>query len=130
MNSKTIVLLLQDEGGNRGEVNEFDDPQDAERYLTALLEAGVERASIRVLSAQDLDLLVTQKPVVSLLSDESPAAPAVEVSREPVRVAAGNEGVAAMQASEVPAAPEPAGKESEPYTQNGVRFSSAFNSDY
>ncbi len=130
MNPKTIVLLLQEENGSRGEVNEFDDPQDAERYIGGLLEAGFDRLLIRVLSAHDLDLLVTQKPVVSLLADEGPPAPAAEVAREPVGVTATNEESASMQASEVPSNPEPAGKESEPYTQNGVRFSSAFNSDY
>lgn len=130
MNAKTIVLLLNEDSGNRGEVNEFDDPQDAEQYIGGLLEAGFERPRIRVLSAHDLDLLVTQKPVVSLLADESPAAPAVEVAKEPAAAATGSDGAAAMQASEVPAEPASVGTESEPYTQNGVRFSSAFNSDY
>lgn len=130
MNTRTIVILLQENSSNHGEVNEFDHPQDAERYIEGLLEAGYERQSIRALTAHDIDLLVTQKPVVSLVSDGGPTAPAVEVSEEPVQVASSKDGAAEMQASGEPAEPVSVSAESEPYTRNGVRFSSMFGREY
>lgn len=144
MNTRTIVILLQENSSNHGEVNEFDHPQDAERFIEGLLEAGFERQSIRVLAARDLDLLITQKPVVSLLRAE--VAPAVqmpepevaeeiqavseevpEYNPEPVRV----EAMASHAERQLVAvsASEPS-TDNEPYMRDGVRFSSAFTSEY
>src|SRR5574341_29672 len=67
MTSKSIVVLLQENSDTRGEINWFDYGQDAERFIEGLLEAGFDRRSIRVLEGQDMDVLITQRPVVSLL---------------------------------------------------------------
>src|SRR5512145_2850145 len=82
MTSKTMVVLLQENSDTRGEINWFDYAQDAERFIEGLLEAGFERQSIRVMEGQDMDVLVTQKPMVTLLSADKvfqPETPVIEV---------------------------------------------------
>ena len=147
MNRKTIVILLQENSSNRGEVTSFDQAQDAERFIEGLLETGFERQSIRVLAAQDLDLLITQKPVVSLLSTKmAPAVemPVVEVSGEiqpiseevpdgdlePVQVEAMESHMERELVTVGASAGSDVSTDSEPYTRNGIRFSSAFASEY
>ena len=135
MTTKTIVILLQENSSNHGEVNEFDQPQDAERFIEGLLEAGFERRSIRALTAHDIDLLITQKPTVSLLSgkDSTADAPSAEESEKVVPPSGHTNGAHAateMKASESPAEPVSEDAGSAPYTRNGVRFSSMFVREY
>lgn len=146
MNTKTIVLLLQGDS-NHGEVASFDQAQDAERFLEDLLVSGFDRRNIRVLAAKDLDILITQKPVVSLFSTETapqmqPTAIPVTDYFEPVTEELPEfdpepayvedfESHTERELVSVAAAPDSHPKaEQEPYTQNGVRFSSAFAREY
>src|SRR5574341_1110830 len=105
----TIAVVFKEEGGNRKETRWFNHAHDAERHIEGLLEAGFERGSIRVLEGRDMDVLITQKPVVSLL-------PAVSASM-PTQNRAGDLGPVIEH---VPVAADVSG---EPYTQEGVRFS-------
>jgi len=147
MDTKTIVILLQENSRNHGEVTSFDQARDAERFLGDLLASGFDQRNIRVLAAKDLDILITQKPVVSLFSTETapvaepPLAPVSdyiqpvteelpEYDPEPVYVEA-VESHMERELVSVAAAPDSHPEEApEPYTQNGVRFSSAFARDY
>lgn len=70
MFSKTVVLALQENSSSYGKVGEFDQAQDAERFIEDLLHAGFERERIRVLSVRNLSLVVTRKPVVSLIRSD------------------------------------------------------------
>lgn len=67
MSTKTVVVMLHDNGSTHGKVSEFHYAQDAERFVESLLEAGFEQRSIRVLALQNLDMLVTHRPAVSLV---------------------------------------------------------------
>lgn len=67
MSSKTVVVVLHDNGSTHGKVSEFHHAQDAEHFVESLLEAGFEQRSIRVLALQNLDMLVTHRPAVSLV---------------------------------------------------------------
>ena len=66
MTDKTIVILLEENSSSYGNVNDFDQPQDAERYIEGLLEAGYDRERIRVMEAHGLNVEITPKPVVVL----------------------------------------------------------------
>ena len=137
MTDKTIVILLQENSTSCGDVNEFDEARDAEKYIEGLLEAGFERQNIRVMEAHGLNLAITPRPIVSL---HAVTAPAVEPSPHEDRV-----DVVSASASDAPSveppiemsapepqwerAPGPEAPEAEPYTRNGVRFSSAFSTE-
>lgn len=73
MTDKTIVILLEENSSSYGNVNDFDQPQDAERYIEGLLEAGYDRERIRVMEAHGLNVEVTPKPIVVLHTAASPA---------------------------------------------------------
>lgn len=153
MNTKTIVILLQEDSTNHGEVTSFDQTHDAERFLEDLLASGFDQRSIRVLAAKDLDILIKQKPVVSFVSSgtalavEPPAAPVTnyiqpviedlpvtedlpEFNPEPVYVEAMESNAERELVSVAAASDSHPDAEPEPYTQNGVRFSSAFAREY
>lgn len=72
MTDKTIVILLEENSSSYGNVNDFDQPQDAERYIEGLLEAGYDRERIRVMEAHGLNVEITPKPIV-VLHTASPA---------------------------------------------------------
>src|SRR5574341_1569083 len=143
MTSKTMVVLLQENSDTRGEINWFDYAQDAERFIESILEAGFDRRSIRVLEGQDMDVLITQKPMVTLLAAEKVLqleTPVVEIpevlpvaivedvsdSEEMVEIATFE---LQMERELVSVAAAPS-EDAEPYTKNGIRFSSAFASEY
>lgn len=148
MTSKTMVVLLQENSDTRGEINWFDYAQDAERFIEGLLEAGYERQSIRVMEGQDMDVLVTQKPMVTLLSADKvfqPETPVIEVrevvpavvleeipelSVETVEVASFDFAMEPEPERELVSVAAAPSEDAEPYTKNGIRFSSAFASEY
>lgn len=114
--SGTIAVVFKEEGGNRKETRWFNHAHDAERHIEGLLEAGFERESIRVLEGRDMDVLITQKPVVSLLPAVSVAMPA-QVRAEALLSAPRPESDPVLAVAD---------GSREPYTQDGVRFSSRF----
>ncbi|HET9477428.1 MAG TPA: hypothetical protein VFP63_08065 [Dehalococcoidia bacterium] len=148
MTSKTMVVLLQENSDTRGEINWFDYAQDAERFIESLLDAGFERQSIRVMEGQDMDVLITQKPMVTLLAADKvfQAEPPVIEIREIVPAAVVEElpelSVETVEVNTFDFAMEPdperelvsvaaaPSEDAEPYTKNGIRFSSAFASEY
>ena len=124
MSTKTIVLVFPQDTGTHVEVNDFDHAQDAERFIEGLLAVGFERHSIRVLAAHDLDFQIIQKPVVSLLPADWASQLDLEDAPAPVEVVAALD--SRMESDLVPVG---AGESSEPYTRDGIRFSSAFGSE-
>ncbi len=115
--SDNIVVMFKEEGGNRRETRWFNQTRDAEHFIEGLLEAGFERQNIRVLEGREMDVLVTQKPVVSLLPQVNVAMPAQKRTEALLTSAPGPESDPVLAVADV---------SREPYTQDGVRFSSRF----
>lgn len=120
MSTKMIVLVSDREDPKHGEVTVLDDARRAERLVETLLEAGFERERIRVFTGAEMDVQISQRPVVALVGEET------EASLAP-------EGLPSEEEREPEEAPDGTAKEEEQaevtaYVQNGVRFSSLFRS--
>ena len=120
MAAKIIVLVADRDDERHGEITVLSDTRKAERLLETLLEAGFEQERIRIFSGGEMDVEVTQRPVVSLV-------------KEPLEAHAGEEDPLAEE--EVAPEEEPAGREAAEekapaaaLLQSGARFSSLFRS--
>lgn len=132
--TKTMVIVLEEVGGTRGEVTTFEHAQNAGRFVDDLLAKGFDQRAIRVIWGRDLDLLVTKAPVVALLADGGPsrmASPpamrtAIEITATCLPTYGEEPTESVNQESRRELAAASSGTGSEPYTRNGIRFSSAF----
>ncbi len=115
MPGKFIVHVSDRDDPKRGEVIPLEDRGEVERLLESLLETGFEQGRIRVFTGDELDIVVTQRPVVTLVGEraEAPIAVAESLAQEPPDEADSSVGAATFT----------------PFVQNGVRFSSQFRRD-
>ena len=65
MASRYLLFLADDEAPERGEISFFDDADEAAGHAESLLEAGYEQDRIRIFGSDEVEIYVTQKPVVS-----------------------------------------------------------------
>ena len=66
----TVIILVSDpDDPKHGEVTVINDPLEAERVVETLLEAGYEQERFRVFSGKEREVLVSYRPVVSLIGD-------------------------------------------------------------
>ncbi len=121
MAGKMIVLVADRDDPRHGEVTVLADGRKAERLVETLLEAGFERERIRIFSGAELDVQVTQRPVVSLVADGAAGSPDADEAEAEEAIAAQEE-TAGSEEEEEEKAP------AEAVVQNGVRFSSLFRS--
>jgi len=70
MASKFIILVSDRDDEKHGEVSVHDDVKKAQRLVETLIEAGFEQERIRVFGGGELDIQVTQRPVVSIVKNE------------------------------------------------------------
>jgi hypothetical protein len=125
----TVIVMVSDlDDGSHGEIKILDGPEQAARFVEALLDSGFEQERVRVFGVNEFQMLVHKRPVVSLIG------------------AASGRQEAAPKEDEEPAAPTPAGREqaraaapakavqdevaSEPFVRNGQRFSSQFRPEW
>lgn len=66
MTSKVIILVSDREDERHGEVSILDDIKKAQHLVETLIEAGFELERIRVFSGGEMEVQVTQRPVVTL----------------------------------------------------------------
>ncbi len=85
MSTKVILLVSDPDDPKHGEVKLLDDPETAERVVETLLEAGFEQERIRVFTGTETTVVVTHRPVVTLMSGE-----AEQAQPEPVGADSGN----------------------------------------
>ena len=102
MQTKIIIVVTDTDDEKHGEISVVDDVKRAERLVETLIEAGFGQERIRVFSGRELDIQVSQHPVVSLIKGEGEAEDSTEEGQEPE---------------------EDAGS-----AESGVRFSSLFRS--
>ncbi|MBI2912370.1 MAG: hypothetical protein HYY03_00435 [Chloroflexi bacterium] len=119
MAAKIIVMVADRDDERHGEITVLSDTRKAERLIETLLEAGFEQERIRIFSGGEMDVEVTQRPVVSLV-------------KEPLEAQAADDPLAEEETEpeEEPASRE-AAKEKAPaavLVPSGVRFSSLFRS--
>jgi hypothetical protein len=125
MAGKTVVMVLDQDDPNRGEIKLLADGNEAARLAEDLLESGVDVERIRVFDAVELALKVAHRPVVSLGTGagEEITSDRSDTFDEPEPIVARTEPAEAEPEEEAEAV---AG---EPLVRNGVRFSSLFKSD-
>ena len=123
MPGRTVVMVLDRDDPNRGEIKMLADGNEAARLAEDLLESGVEVERIRVFDAVELALKVAHRPVVSLGTGTGEEI--VAEMPDPL------DDVQPLVASLPDAEDEAEGEAvaAEPLVRNGVRFSSLFKSD-
>jgi hypothetical protein len=119
-----VVMILEQDDPNRGEIKFLSDSSEAARLAEGLIESGIETERIRIFDASELAMKVAHRPVVSLGADENDyaSAPVLDEEHEPVAVLAGGAD------DELPSQDAQSFSE-EPLMRNGVKFSSLFKSD-
>ena len=79
MADRIIVLVSERDDEKHGEISVLESPDKAARLVETLLEAGFEEQRIRVFTGREMEMQVTQRPVVALVtgdhSTEEAAAP-------------------------------------------------------
>ncbi len=74
--AQKIILFVADAADPKmGELIIIDDPKKAESTREGLLEAGYDQERIRVFSGTPSEVIVTDRPVVTLSQGESDAQP-------------------------------------------------------
>ena len=69
--SSTVIVVISDlDNAAHGEINVMESPQKAARLVETLLESGYEQERIRVFSAEEFQMQVHHRPVVSLMTAE------------------------------------------------------------
>jgi hypothetical protein len=66
MTGKFLLMVSDDEEGDRGEVVMLDTAQETERKIASLMAAGVDGKRIRVFTGGQTGLTITHRPVVRL----------------------------------------------------------------
>lgn len=67
MASKTVVVVLQEDGNTPESVREFKTVHDATKFIEDLIAEGIDHQRISVQGARPLSLVITHRPVVSLV---------------------------------------------------------------
>lgn len=70
MPSRIIILVSDRDDEKHGEISVLDDLKKAQHLVETLIEAGFEQERIRAFSGGELEIQVTQRPVVSLVKNE------------------------------------------------------------
>jgi hypothetical protein len=126
--SGTVIVVVSDlDNSAHGEINVMESPQKAARLVETLLESGYDQERVRVFAAEEFQMQVHHRPVVSLMtsadgdSDDEPADTGTYENadqEEDAPVASAVTTTAKAVLVEAASA--------EPFIKNGVRFSSQF----
>jgi hypothetical protein len=111
-----MVIVSDPDDAKHGEINVVETPQKAARLVETLLEAGFDQARIRVFTGAEMDMRVRHRPVVALVTGDESANHEETEEAESRPVATATKAESHKEA--LPA--------SEPYQQNGQKFSAAF----
>ncbi len=80
---ETIIVLVSDKDDSKhGEISILDDPQEAERLVETLLEAGFDESRIRVFNGRSSEFQISHRPVVALVDGSSEEARRPEAQAE------------------------------------------------
>lgn len=128
--SSTVIVVISDlDNAAHGEINVMESPQKAARLVETLLESGYEQERIRVFSAEEFQMQVHHRPVVSLMTAEGEVDEAPPQSGSPSADEADQEEeapVAAAASATVTLNSAQTEEPATPFERNGVRFSTQF----
>jgi hypothetical protein len=128
--SGTVIVVVSDlDNAARGDINVMDSPQKAARLVETLLESGYEQERIRVFSAEEFQMQVHHRPVVSLMTTDGDEEESSQSGLTSTNEEADQEEeapVAATSSATVTLNSAQAEGESTPFERNGVRFSTQF----
>lgn len=126
MSSSVIVVVADLDNSAHGEINVVGSSEEAAQLVETLIESGYDQARVRVFAAEEFQIQVYHRPVVALTT-----AGDAEAGDQPE---AADEGEETDQKEEAPLVGAEAASSvltqeaaSEPYSRNGVRFSSQFS---
>ena len=108
MADEYLVFVADEDSSDRGDLSFFSSADDAAAHTESLLEAGCSQSRIRIFSSREMDVRVTQRPVVSFTSD------------------ADNNASQASEASESAPVDDDGAEGEVAGVKDGVRFSSLF----
>ena len=70
--SSTVIVMVEDlDNSAHGEIHVMEDSEKAERFVETLLESGHGQERVRVYAAEEFQMQVSQRPVVSLKAAEA-----------------------------------------------------------
>ncbi len=67
---KIILIVTDPDNPKQGEVLVFDEPRKAESTIEGLLQAGYDQQRIRTFIGRPSEVIVTRRPVVTLVGSE------------------------------------------------------------
>lgn len=132
MSSAVIVVISDLDNSAHGEINVIESPQKAARLVETLLESGYDQERIRVFAAEEFQMQVHHRPVVSLMAaadgDGDDGGAAEEEQQQPASASVAEEAGQEEEAPVVSATAKSVLQEvaAEPFFRNGVRFSEQF----
>jgi hypothetical protein len=125
--SSTVIVVVSDlDNAARGEINVMDSPQKAARLVETLLESGYDQERIRVFSAEEFQMQVHHRPVVSLMTTEGVAEELPQPESASAEEAGQKEEAPVAAAAATVAKAARIEESAEPFVKNGVRFSTQF----
>lgn len=113
MTDQALVIVSDPDDAKHAEINFAESVPKAARLVETLLEAGFDQTRIRVFVGGEMVMQVRQRPIVTLVDDNESSEPALETDSVPVTSSTDGKSPKLELATE-------------PYAQNGVRFSAAF----
>jgi len=128
MSNKTIVMVSDLDDAGHGAIHVLSNSREGARLVETLLEAGFEQDRIRVFAGEEMEMQVTHRPVVALVTNGVDTEPDDPQQTED-SVADEAEEAEELEPERRPE-PEPALSVFQPYTRNGVRFSTLFRPAY
>lgn len=129
MSNAVIVVVSDLDNSAHGEINVLDSPQKAARLVETLLESGYDQERVRVFAAEEFQMQVHHRPVVSLMAtDDGESAGGEPATEEQPQTAASEEVGQKEEAPVVSATAKSVLDDvaAEPFFKNGVRFSEQF----
>ncbi|HEY5641031.1 MAG TPA: hypothetical protein VIW01_13375 [Dehalococcoidia bacterium] len=128
--SNTVIVVVTDlDNSAHGEINVLGSQEEAAQLVETLIESGYDQARVRAFAADEFEIRVHHRPVVALTSateaDETGQAKKVAASE-----GADQKKAAQTLNAESAVPPVMAEAASEPYSRDGVRFSSQFSPAY
>ncbi len=128
--SNTVIVVVTDlDNSAHGEINVLASQEEAAQLVETLIESGYDQARVRAFAADEFEIRVHHRPVVALTSatetDEADQAEGAAPSE-----GAKQEKAAQKLNAELAVSPASVEAASEPYSRDGVRFSSQFSPAY
>ena len=115
MSDQVMVIVSDLDNANHGEINVVQSTAKAGTLVETLLEAGFEKARIRVFAGGQMNMRVRQRPVVTFVAEDEISGSELDDDVDTLTVSSDTD--ADSPEDQVAAAP---------YQQNGVRFVNAF----